>query len=403
MSEVDNALVPEDDFSLIPAIPRERLNLDRAIELPIDDLASLGVGLASLPEPFRTATIKIASHVDGLFRVTDASGKPLSEQLLFKFKDGSGNLAAFKDASGLHQTRLNKAGDVVQTIATKVPYDPTLMFVAVALMEVNRKLDEIKDVVQDILDYLKIHDHAELKAGFEALDEIRRDYMFNSKNKAWLSERQITVGRIREKARVQINQHAELLEGKLKKFDGFHLMMDEKKSSETAQTLKDYQTACCLFAYATIENVLLMQTFDAGYLEGIASDLHKYAVDYKERYDRCIDAVQAYARDAIGAQVAGAVGTAANWLGGAVKATPVGDATPLDEGLEDLGNSLKGVGLNDANCEVKKLAFGHPSFMDSFIEAVEDINHRHNEPQVIAMGDGAVYILPAEDVLGGKV
>lgn len=388
MSDNKNELVAMPDFSMIPAVSQELLEMKAVIKVPVAEIDSLGVVLGG---PIKAL---LEAH-DGLFRVTDAAGRPLSPGDLFKFGDGSGNLGSFKDAMGLHQARLNKVGEA-ELAASAI--NPTMLFVAAALMEINHKLDEISETTKEILDYLKVRDRAELIAGIKTLNEVRETYRFNSDNEAWLSERRVAVGRIRDNARRQIEQHSKSLEGKLDALNEFHVVVDQGKNNEVVEVLKDLQTACYLYAYAKVEDVLLMRSYDAGYLAEITKDLRSYKKSYKKLYDRSVRSVQGHANDAIGTIAAGALGVAASAVGEFVKATPVGDATPIDEGLIRAGKALEGIGVKDAANSSKKIAFGRPSFMNPFIESVENLNRMHNEPVVLAMGDDAVFVLPANAV-----
>ena len=136
-----------------------KVDMSKAVKVPLAELTALGASFASLPEVFRTVTQTVQVSGEGLYRVTDAAGKAIDASALFSFKDGTGLLGSFKDAAGnLSQARLNPAGSQIAEVATSIPYDPTVLFIAAALMEVNQKLDAIQETQQQMFDYLKSKD-----------------------------------------------------------------------------------------------------------------------------------------------------------------------------------------------------------------------------------------------------
>lgn len=168
MSEhTNNDIVPIADMSTIPAIPESQLNLTDAISLPIDKIATLGTALSALPEAFRTTTTTVTSGGgELLYRVTDAAGNFLTPDMLQRFHDGSGFLGSVKTPESFSQARLHPvlSQQAAQTATTTVPFNPTILFVAAALAQVNQKLDAISDMQKEMFAYAKLHDHAELIA-----------------------------------------------------------------------------------------------------------------------------------------------------------------------------------------------------------------------------------------------
>lgn len=68
-----------------------------SFKLPLDQMATLGVGFGSLPTMFRSVTTTIS--VPTLLQATDKFGNPLDPSVLQRFNDGSGMLGSFRDAA----------------------------------------------------------------------------------------------------------------------------------------------------------------------------------------------------------------------------------------------------------------------------------------------------------------
>ncbi len=113
-----------------------------AFKLPLGQVAALGVGLGSLPTMFRSITTTI--NAPTLLQATDKLGNSLDPSVLQRFSDGSGMLGSFRDAAtGFGQARFHQVDPgSIQSVAT-MPYDPTMLFMAAALAQINQKLDAI--------------------------------------------------------------------------------------------------------------------------------------------------------------------------------------------------------------------------------------------------------------------
>ena len=152
------------------------VDVSNAIRLPFDQIPALGVAFGSLPTMFRSISTTI--NVPTLFQVTDKLGKPLDPSVLQAFNDGSGLLGSFRDtATGFGQARLHPVGSI-QGVST-IPYDPTTLFMAVALAQINQKLDSIQNTINEMFEYLRLKDKAALRGNIKTLEDTLEDYRNN--------------------------------------------------------------------------------------------------------------------------------------------------------------------------------------------------------------------------------
>ena len=69
--------------------------------------------------------------------------------------DGSGNLGTIMDGNNIvGQAHWIKADSQVMT--TTIPYNPTVLFMAMALMSIDKKLDKIQETQKEILRFLEL-------------------------------------------------------------------------------------------------------------------------------------------------------------------------------------------------------------------------------------------------------
>ena len=383
------------DLDNLPAVPKDILNLDHAVKLPLDQVAELGGAFASLASVFGEVA-KPAKSTGGeiLFRVTDASGMPIPLDKLQRFKDNSGIFAKTSEGfARLHEVEVTDAASAAAAI------DPVTLFIAATLMEINQKLDSIAEMQEEMFEYAKLHDHATLVAGFKVLNELRENYRFNTTNDAYLSSRHALVAAIWKDAEQAIEFQRQRLEKMLEELGPLHLgVMVEKKARKMLEALKEYQLSCYLYAYSTVLDTVLVGNYGHDYLASIAQKMERYSLEYFDLYTKCSESVHEDARGSLETKLIGGLASAGRKLGKMIEATPIGDVTPIDEALIGGGDKLQDVAREGRKELVGILTSAKPGFMRPFIDGVDDLDRLHNEPMALAMGDNAVYVLPMSEV-----
>ena len=127
------------------------VRVETGFKLPLDMIPSLGVAFASMPECVRTVVGNVS--VPTLLQATYENGAPLDPSLLQKFNNGSGLLGSFRDVEkGFGQAHFHVADSGAITTTAVAPYDPTMLFMAMALSQINKKLDTIQETQEEMLD-----------------------------------------------------------------------------------------------------------------------------------------------------------------------------------------------------------------------------------------------------------
>lgn len=139
-------------LEVVPYFPVEQLDKQRAVKLPLAELALAGGALASMSETFRTVTQTISIPNDGLFRF-DSRG--LAGHVA-QMKDGSGQLTAIiQDGKGIIGNGVYVPANPTTTTSTALmAVDPMMLAIGVALADVSAKLDNIKEMQEEILGIL---------------------------------------------------------------------------------------------------------------------------------------------------------------------------------------------------------------------------------------------------------
>lgn len=420
MQEETNALIPSNDGNreLVKDADKEiasrfsaqlakhttdiEVDISRAERLPLSELTSLGVGFASLPKAVRTVTTTTQAAAGQLLTVTDSLDKPLDVRVLQAFKDGSGIMGSYRDAAkGFGQARFHLAGPQATTVVTTVPYDPTALFMAAALMQINQKLDDIKQTQQEMFDYLKDKDRAKLRGNLDTLRDVLDNYRFNWDNETYKKNKHALVQSIRNDAAAAIvQQRAEVRKAVGKEAGLLHFDEDaRRKARKTLSDLKEYRLSVYLYGFSSFLEVLLLENIDENYLHNVAEGIESRAVEYRKLYTRAYDLIERDADSSIRAALLGGMSGAMGGLGKAIEETPLGSLTPIDEALIDAG---KGVG--DFSHEVKNDILkdlptaAEASDVRPFVEDIENLSRLYNDPVMLLADEDAIYILPGEAI-----
>lgn len=375
-----------------------RVDMTKATKVPLAELTALGTAFASLPEAFRTVTQTVQVSGEGLYRVTDVAGKAIDASALFSFKDGTGLLGSFKDAAGnLNQARLNPAGPQVAEVATSVPYDPTALFMAAALMEINQKLDAIQETQQQMFDYLKSKDKGKLQANLEQLAEVMQSYRFYCNDEGQMrSQRNLVVG-IRKEAKEAIRHHQLVVIGLLKRAGAIHIDKEVRdKAGSVRSELEQYRVSVYLYAFSTFLDVMLHGNFEEDYLQSLVEKIEDESIGYRQLYTQAYDLIEADADSSVRAVALGGLSGAMGFLSKTIEKTPIGEHTQIDEAL---GEASKGLG--DFNEGMKtdmmsELIEASRSDVRPFIDNIENVSRLYNEPVMLIADEVAVYVLPGD-------
>ena len=174
------------------ALTQKRVDVSGAIKLPLERIPQLGVAFASLPSMFRTVTNTVS--VPTLLQATDKYGNPLDPSKLNSFKDGSGLTGGYRDAAkGLGQARFHVVEGDIATSVTQVPYDPTSLFMAAAIAQINQKLDSIQESVDEMFEYMRQRDKANMRGSLKTLADILNGYGLNYGNATYMANAHMKV------------------------------------------------------------------------------------------------------------------------------------------------------------------------------------------------------------------
>ncbi|MGN8936831.1 hypothetical protein ACTQY7_07305 [Collinsella sp. LCP19S3_G12] len=378
------------------ALTQERADVSGAIKLPLERVPQLGIALASLPSTFRTVTNTVS--VPMLLQPTDKFGNPLDPSILQSFKDGSGLMGSYRDAAnGFGQARFHVVEGDIATSVTQVPYDPTSLFMAAAIAQINQKLDSIQESVDEMFDYMRRRDKANMRGDLKTLADILNGYSFNCGDATYMANAHMKVLDIEHASTRDMELFRSQAQADLKK-KGFIEVRDDVKRrlDKVLDYLKDYQLATYIHAFSLFLEPMLTQNFKPAKLADAAAKIEADSLAYRELYTECYDALEASTADTIDVALLGGIASAGKMLGRAIAATPIGELTPIDEALEGAGEDIGR--FNDEQSEklIEKLHQAKTPDVAPFRQSIMEIDTLYNRPTQIAVDAENVYILPGK-------
>lgn len=374
-------LVPTDiDIDLAPA----------AI-IPLDQIASLGTGFASIPEQFRTFTMQ---NNGMLMEAFDKFGRQMSISELNTLRGSTDHIGSHPDPlTHIGQARFREAPNTSFT----VPINPATIAMAVALSQINQKLDAIQQTQQEMFDYLKQQDKAKLRGDLQTLVDMMDGYRFNWDNPTFRQNKHAKALDIRQDAEQSIIHLRAQIKTKLAEKSLIANRFEiSQRLDEVLDRLKEYQLSLYLYSFAAFAEVMMLENFDEDYLKAISGKIEERSLQYRQIYTECYDVIESSSEKALDSAVLGGLSIAGKALGGFIKKTPIGDLTPIDEALEGAGESISSFNESQTDNLLEKLRLAKTPEVKSFSDSLASVNALYNKPTRLLADSENIYVLPFE-------
>ena len=280
-----------------------------------------------------------------------------------------------------------------QARLTPVLCDPTLFLVAAALASIDKKLDEIQEIQQEILDFLKQKEKSDLRGNINFLSEVLANYKYNCNNAMYKSSNHKSVLEIKREAEKKIDFYQKQIETALAKKNVIHADRDVKKQMAKVQEgFQDYQIALYLYGFATFLDVMLLENFDGAYLTSVAQKIENYSFTYRELYTKSYDQIEAYSKTTVKSGVMRGLAVATKKTGEGIAKIPVVSKGLLDEALIGAGDRLKGMQETSTGKKMRGLVSMRTSHVQPFIENINNVNRLYNQPTEMLFDGENLYI-----------
>ena len=368
-----------------PFIQRDEIAAKCRFKLKKEDLVSVGGPITALASELGKLVINPSSN-EGLYRCV--------------FPDGvSGTLAQAKDGSGYLGTILNN-GIVGQArwipakgSATTIPINPATIAIAITLVGINKKLDDIKQTQNDILNFLESDKESKLKGSVNALFEIMNDYRFNFDNMTWKNGKFVIASDIKTKAESSIIFYRDNIRSEMNKRNAIHSNQQAQKIiNEVQDKFKCYQLSTYLYAYASFVEVVLGDNYNSEYLDKVSERIEDNSFQYYKDYTECYDMLSKYSSSSVGTAALNGLGSASKSVGNVIAKIPIIRKGPVDEVLIAAGDSAKKLSSQNSEKALHEFSDKQGAGVYLFVENIETINTMNNQAIEMMFDQDTIYV-----------
>ena len=378
LSLKENMAINLSQLKLYPApLAEEETKLVEYTKLPLSRVTAMGTAF----EPIVSAVQNVMGNgTTGIYKVTIPNGTHLAQ-----LKNGAGNIG----------TVLSNSNNQIAGQATLNPLvcDPTMMFMAAALANIDKKLDSIMETQKEMFDYIKQKDKAEVRGDLTFLSDILENYKYNWNNDKYKTNNHIKVLDIKQKAEHKINLYRSLIRDKSTKRNLLHSDKDVKKQlSAIGDDFKEYQLSLYLYSYAAFLEVMLLENYEAAYLEGISKRIEEYALKYRELYTEVYGLIEEYSQSSIQTYLLKGVSKVSKVAGEMIEKVPVLSKGQLDETLLEASGKVEDIKSKRTEKTMRELVDRQHSYLRPFVENINMVSVVYNSDLTIAFDEKNLYI-----------
>ena len=369
-----------------PDISKRKINERAKYKFSLKDLSGLGSGFSVAAAAVAEAAMKAPSN-EGLYRCVFPEGV-------------AGSLASFKDGSGYLGTIMNDSGIVGQARwlpaeggSVALAIDPVTLAVAVAVVNINRKLDAIQETQAEIIRFLHQDKESKLEGSVNSLTDVMEQYRYNANNEVWKSGNLAGVKSIKGKAENNIIFYRKNITAALHKQKSIHSYQDADKIKRSLEkSFKYYQLSVYIFAYASFLEVILAGNYSRDYLQYMSSKIEEYSYQYRVDYTKCYDQLEDYMKSSIQAAALSKIGKAGTTAGKALGKIPILRRGPVDDVLIAAGKKINNAGAVHGKSAMRDFRNNRDSGIQMFLSNIETINELSNCPLEVLFDREEVYI-----------
>lgn len=362
---------------LAPLEVKNEISVQTYSKIPLSRLTALGTGF----EPVVSAIQQVTSHgqaTSGFYKVTIPKGT---------------HLAQFKEKSGFLGTAVGEHGIVGQAQLNPLLCDPTTLLAAATLANIDKKLDAIQEVQQEMLDFLAQKEKSALKADLNFLMDIQNNYKYNWNSEKYKAANHAKVLDIRQEAARQIDFYQEQIKKQLGKKALLHSDHDVQKMLEKVQgEFKEYQLALYIYGFAYFLEVVLQENYEKAYLSAIAKRIDEMAFQYREFYSLAYSQIENLSKSSLQAHLFGGLSAINKGAGTAIAKMPGINKSQIDETLIEAGERIGAYKNRRVQTTMQQLLERQSSCVRPFIDNINAVNRLYNEPVTLIFNHDTLYL-----------
>lgn len=372
-------------LGIVPTLLDDGVDLSNYKKVPLLDLAALGIGFNSIYTSIKNPA-EAATGGSGIYHVEVPPGK-----VMMHFKDEPaflGSIAAENGGVGGGQARI--------TPLDPPTFDPTMVFMAVVMMNIQHKLNIIQETQEEILQFLEQKEKAELRGNIIFMAGIIDDYKYNWNNQQVINNWHVSILEIKREAEQKMLFAQNRIKTVAAKKKLIKISPNVKAQiKKLNKAFEDYQLAAYTYAMASYVEIMLTKNFEKIYVNSIAQKIENYSIEYRELYTDCYDILSENYDKSLDTILIDGVAKATKTAGSAVAKIPViGEHTQIDDNLiaigeiiDDSDDAIKLGKLSDITAKQR-------SYIEPFVENIRVIGELYERPTTILLDEEYAYFEP---------
>lgn len=362
---------------IYPILQESEVGVSNYTPLSLSRLSAYGTAFRPLTIAVQTAVGRAGGS--GIYYVNTAG------KTMFQMKGTNNFIGSLQTSTGM------VGGGQAQM--TPLACNPTMLFMAAALANIDKKLDAIQDIQKEMMDFLVQKEKADLKGNLNFLFDVFNNYKYNWNNEMFKNSNHIKVLDIRQEAEKKIAFYREQIIANVNKKSLIHSDQTVNKQLQTVQDqFKDYQFALYLLGFSSFLEVMLLGNFDADYLTGISDKLERYSLNYRELYTKCYDEIESYSSTSVQSSMLKGIAKASTSVGKFVEKIPVISKGQADEALIAAGDKLDELNAGKLKKQMSSLIEHQSNSIRPFVDNIDTVNELYNKPIQLLVDKDNLYI-----------
>lgn len=303
----------------------------------------------------------------------------------------------FHDKPGVHLGGLADKNGAVgggQAELFQLPCDPTMLCMAGALMHIEKRLDDLEALQREMMNFLKAKEKAKIRGNINTLTDVLDNYKYNWNNEKYKTNKHILVQDIRKEAEQSLVLCRDTIEHVLAKKAVLPNDREvQSKSRRLQEAFYNYRLALYQYDFSSFLEVMLLENFDAQYLESVMGRMEDYAFQYRELYTRCYNEVEGAAQTSVQTMLKRGLAGITKGTGELIAKNAILSKGSVDEALIAAGGKLDQMTSKKTERVMQQFATGAVAITAPFVENIRMVSKTFNEPTGILFNGEAVYFL----------
>lgn len=368
------------------------VNSQNSIKVPFADIAALGGTFSSFFSAFTSITTMDNGEV--LYRAITKDGSPI--KLPFLCKEGASGFApGIRTPNGLSVARFQEVQQTANANAVaNVTTSASLGFMSIALVQINHKLDDIKQTQEKIVDILLGDKKAQQQGDFNYLSDLLHDYKYNWDDSQYLNNAYLKVEDIKRASLHNLTFYKTRILSILNdsSFIKTHRSFNEKMS-QLNQMFEEYRAASFLYAYTSFVGAVILGNFSSAYVDKLYAKINKASQNYRETYTKAYNLLEQELGSTIDSHFLKGVSNITKAAGIGLSKIPILNRSQLDENIVDAADNLNEQNKNRTKEIMSRFVNNKNDQTNIFSETLKTLDHLYNDDTDIYFDRENLYLV----------